>query len=497
MSSDQHYCRLWTVALSIYVIFNAFVGGKPQPTFGENSFLPLPLGAFGALQVWLGVLTLLRPTSPFRLVAMLLFLLFRILGEMPYTVNHFVLLLLLVLAQLTALAQAALHARYRDSSAPPNDVVVEAFCRFAPTGRLLVLMLYAFAGLHKLNTAYFDPSASVACRVYNLTLHPLLPRGDWVRWPVMVGSAATELVIPFLLGPIRTRTFGVVLGVAFHLLLSLHVNVLDFQVLMMACLTLFLPERFTLALVPRGLGSPESGWARAARDSAIALTCAAAFLRLERTLRGEAEAQDVHVVLQDVHDKMVLWVKPLFYGIVAFAVIRAVLHAKRSGGQGACQQSPVGVLNAFRTGPAMIVWPALMLLVGLNPYLGLRTVPCFSMFSNLRTEGGKNNHLFMPRLRLFSYQDDLVTVLRTSSKLKAYFPAAPRRITWFELQRAAAADSSPGFWVEYSRNAEKVVRVSRAETPAHELFRAPPAILRKVLAFRPVNPDDAPEPGGW
>ena len=38
------------------------------------------------------------------------------------------------------------------------------------------------------------------------------------------------------------------------------------------------------------------------------------------------------------------------------------------------------------------------------------------MFSNIRTEGTGNNHLFVPRLRLFGYQDDLVEILESNDR---------------------------------------------------------------------------------
>jgi hypothetical protein len=43
------------------------------------------------------------------------------------------------------------------------------------------------------------------------------------------------------------------------------------------------------------------------------------------------------------------------------------------------------------------------------PHVGLRTVPSLSMWSNLRTEVAPN-HMFIPTLRLFPYNEDLVRV---------------------------------------------------------------------------------------
>ncbi len=57
--------------------------------------------------------------------------------------------------------------------------------------------------------------------------------------------------------------------------------------------------------------------------------------------------------------------------------------------------------------------PVLLLIIGMTPYLGLRTAGNFSMFSNLRTEGESSNHLLMGSnpLKMWGYQDDVVWVL--------------------------------------------------------------------------------------
>ena len=55
---------------------------------------------------------------------------------------------------------------------------------------------------------------------------------------------------------------------------------------------------------------------------------------------------------------------------------------------------------------------ALLLFQGSQNYLGLSTAGTFSMFSNLRTEGGASNHLIMKNnpLEVFDYQKDLVYI---------------------------------------------------------------------------------------
>jgi hypothetical protein len=71
----------------------------------------------------------------------------------------------------------------------------------------------------------------------------------------------------------------------------------------------------------------------------------------------------------------------------------------------------IGVgLDRRRTPVWLFTFPALLLLHGLTPYLGLRTAGNFSMFSNLRTEGIRSNHLLLGSnpLKLWGYQEDVV-----------------------------------------------------------------------------------------
>jgi hypothetical protein len=66
----------------------------------------------------------------------------------------------------------------------------------------------------------------------------------------------------------------------------------------------------------------------------------------------------------------------------------------------------------------MFVFPVLLLLHGLTSYLGLRTAGNFSMFSNLRTEGARSNHLLLGGnpLKLWGYQEDVVRFIRIDDR---------------------------------------------------------------------------------
>jgi hypothetical protein len=78
------------------------------------------------------------------------------------------------------------------------------------------------------------------------------------------------------------------------------------------------------------------------------------------------------------------------------------------------------LLSSRLTRRWMFVFPALLLLHGLTPYLGLRTAGNFSMYSNLRTEGARSNHFLLAGnpLKLWDYQDDVVRFVRIDGRLQ-------------------------------------------------------------------------------
>ena len=120
----------------------------------------------------------------------------------------------------------------------------------------------------------------------------------------------------------------------------------------------------------------------------------------------------------------------------------------------------------------------------MNPYLGLRTRTSFTMFSNLRTEGGQTNHLFMPLSWHFAgWQKDIVQPLASSHM--GLDAARDTLLTYFTFHTEVSRITGR-FWVRYLRNGEEHL-FNSADQPGHQLLQRPSWILRKWLVFRPVD----------
>jgi hypothetical protein len=87
----------------------------------------------------------------------------------------------------------------------------------------------------------------------------------------------------------------------------------------------------------------------------------------------------------------------------------------------AARQAPAwrGVaLSCACTPKWLFVFPLVLALHGLTSYIGLRTAGNFTMFSNLRTEGPRSNHLLLGSnpLKLWDYQEDVVRFIRINDR---------------------------------------------------------------------------------
>ena len=121
------------------------------------------------------------------------------------------------------------------------------FRHFAPGARGIVWLAYTFAALAKLNTDFLDPSVSCASTTWVLmgkeSFH-WLPQGAFWEWNAIIATVVAELSLPCLLLIPRWRHVGVLVGVAFHYLISLppQLHVPDFASMLFAWWLLFLPN---------------------------------------------------------------------------------------------------------------------------------------------------------------------------------------------------------------------------------------------------------------
>lgn len=450
------FARLWALAGVFHFL------SYPDWRWSEWSGLLL-----GAATLWV----LARPAWPcFAFFVLLDWLL--VGWTSPYHPNH---ILFSWVINLTILLTLAVAWRRRAQ----GETIESNWCRlFAPWARLELGVVYFFAVFHKLNSAYFNPEVSCSATMVREVgaIFPFLPTGFWVQQAAIHGTLVAEALIPVLLAVRSTRLAGLLFGISFHGLLALHPHpgIYSFSATVMALFALFLPESFAGRLQP-------PAW-------------------LRRTLRCVCVGGLVFLGI---------WVGSGWLPFGQFLALRWPAWAFRIGfvtalayaggslvlvlwlGRRHAQELAGRAPGSLRVLPALIVLPLFLVVVGLQPYLGLRTLVCFSMFSNLQTENGQSNHLLMPEwLQLTHWQRDLIEILETNDLRMAGFKRDGLTIPFLELRRIRTL-ARPGFHIRFRRG-DEVFWFTGSDPTTHGSIEPLGPIGRRYFFFRPVelNPRD-------
>ena len=136
-----------------------------------------------------------------------------------------------------------------------------------------------------------------------------------------------------------------------------------------------------------------------------------------------------------------------------------------------------------------MLFPIIIAINGGSPYLGLKTQTAWSMFSNLRTEGGSTNHLIIRHpYYLADFQNDLVEIKYSTDPRLSAFHEKGYLIPYFELRRYMSMNVRPESdenKLEYVRKGSDKKVSKPGDDPA--LFEPENYFLRKLLSFRPVR----------
>lgn len=384
--------------------------------------------------------------------------------EMPVNVNHLFLTALLDVSLLVAVVPALARRL------PPEAARAAALRAYGPALRLGLVAVYAWSGFHKLNTSYLDAGVSCGAAMYRAVAEalPVFPSGHAAETAAIWSTLAGECAVAALLCSRRTAVAGVVCALVLHTLFGLHTHrgVYSFSATAAALLWLFVPAaRAAQFRAPRG-------WSRAAVIAAGAVALAYGAAQVARAT-GDDDARVMGASLRAGH---VAW--GVEYALCAFLLARG-LRASR-GAAPADADPPLRV-----RGWAAIV-PALVVVNGACPYLGLKTETSFSMFSNLATEQGRTNHLLVPAtVQVTPWLRDVVEIVDSNSRALRRARDDGCGVTYLRLRTLRTTRTGP-FRVSFLRDG----RMAEFDTDRPETHAAlPPApwIVTKLCPFRPVD----------
>jgi len=426
------------------------------------------------------VVSLVFPHRRWLFVTALALVVVAKIDALPFVSNHIFGALLIHFALLTTFL---LSANVRDERAG----VSQAYSLFAQPLRIILVLVYFFPVLHKLNADYLNTDVSCGTSLYRemAALVPLFPDATWAHHSAIFGTLVVETAIPALLLTSTLRGWGVVLGVLFHFVLALHPDkyILSFSAEVWALYTLFLPaawiHRFGNAIADYSSRTD----VRRPVLAILALGVAAAAVYLVAATDPNERIWEPMRRLEGIaRQGWYLW------SLAVFVVVGVTMWRGPWGGP---------VVDATRSTKPALRWslapfPVLVALNGFSPYLGLKTATNFSMFSNLRVVGAENNHLFMPSgLLPIDHQIDLVEIRASTVPNLHDRRRDGNRVPYFELRRILGYLREEGVAVEFRRGNE-FVKVAWPEDRDHEVFEPPPLLEQKLLVFRDVPPRPCP-----
>jgi hypothetical protein len=424
-----------------------------------------------ALLTLAAVYVVLRP-SVAGFVVLLLLQCFDAFYRMPFTTNHWI---FTAFVNLTIL-QALLYQIIKRRSFRNDEETL--FMTFAPVVRIEVIILYFFAVFHKLNSGFFSPETSCASTLLHAQhidgIIPLTPRllafNAWF-------TLSVELMIPLFLLFRKTRNIGLITGLLFHCVLSYssYNGFYDFSSMIFALYFLFIAPEFSLKIYDK-LIEIRNVWRRPRKYSFGRLFILCAFII----------AAFIILVVLNKRFNSVATVNLYFWTLysIAFAGL-FIAYGYRTEGALA---KPNFLLPQW----TFLVMPVIVFLNGTSPYLGLKTENSYSMFSNLRTEGGVTNHYLIPAsVQLFGYQKDVVEIISSTDPRLQDLANKQTALVLFEF-RKHLHERTPRR-VDYLLNGKKATFIAgQSQEPGLEKN---PYVLSKLMRFRSFSKEE-PQPCG-
>lgn len=415
------------------------------------------------------VLLLVRPSSTLRLLFFLAMQLCVTIRYMPNVSNHEI---FYAFANLTIL-QTVLYNTVKRRTFQLNKA--DLFRTFAPVIRLELIIFYFYVVFHKFNTDFFNPEVSCATDFYNeQNSYSILPTSNTIFLANAYFTIIIEALIPLLLCFKRTRKSGIFIGLIFHSVIAYNpINrFFDISAAIFAAYVLFMNIDFSstwytyrqkLRLYISGIKGKSFSTMKMILACAI-LVCFTFYVFLSTKM------------VQD-------YFRYIFWTFFSFTFI--YIYLKSINFRITDRENTIEKTFALAH-PSFFLIPTLVFLNGLCPYVGLKTDYSFSMFSNLRTEGGMTNHFFVPvSAQIFDYQKDLVEVI-SSTDPHIQELADEKRLSVFFSFNTLVHYLNPKK-VEYIRNGKRFTYERFNPEDQGDLSKDNPYFLKKILNFRSIR----------
>lgn len=359
--------------------------------------------------------------------------------------------------------------------------------RFFPVARAAFATMWIAVTVHKANTDFFDLPQSCAVQLYEQGRRLLIglpPLDRW--WPEALPPSVLAIEAAIAIGLLvrAARPYAILLGFAFHVLSGAAVP--SFAGVAFALYVPFAEP----AIVDRSLGWLADLFRRWPIVVWV-LDAALVVMAIGIVGNGVANLTGGPVLTEERTAGLAVLVTGVLAG-VPFAVGLVRWRRSRNGAE-----PPIAAAGSARGGSWLAIGAVVVVgLIGLAPYLGLRTENSLSMYSNLRTEGDTGNHWLIPAaLQVFGTQDELPRVVSLGREAPDVTGAATKLGASLEEVRFVEADLARRLRLHCgSVSGPTPARIDLGSGPvpfddvcADDDLLAPAGLLwDRVLLYRPV-----------
>jgi hypothetical protein len=412
-------------------------------------------------------------------IVLILLQLFDAFYRMPMITNHWI---FTAFVNLTILQVFILEIIEQKSFHISGGLLLK---QFTPVVRIEVIILYFFAVFHKLNAGFFAPDSSCATDLLiaqNIdSIVPLSPR--LIAFNAYF-TLIIELMIPVLLCFRSTRNLGMLIGFFFHCVLSYssYNAFYDFSSMIFAVYILFaasdidnhITETFSrikkIRIFNAFQGNTYSLHKLVLRSLLILISLVVIYILNKK--------------LDTIREFHLYFFWTLYSLFVIFCFVRYMIKRKREE-----SHRDLPTFRIMRWSYYLI--PIIVFMNGLSPYIGLKTENSYSMFSNLRTEGGVSNHFIIPAtFQIFDYQKNVVEIISSTDKNLQEMAKEDKLLVQFEFNNYIK-EHKPRY-VEYLLNGQKKI-FNVSEKSSYKAVHENPYLLYKLMKFRNFNKHD-PQP---
>ena len=390
--------------------------------------------------------------------------------RMPFTTNHWIFTAFVNVTILHSLVY--LIVKHRSFQVNSGDLLKT----FAPLVRIELIVLYFFAVFHKLNAGFFADGSCATDLLHAQNLDKYIALTPTFFKLNAYLTLIIESLIPLLLCFRMTRSYGILLGLVFHCILSYssYNAFYDFSSMVFAVYFLFTVPELSVQI---------NSYLKELKTKIVRFASPKSFntrsliVRIVVFLFGLGIIYILTKKLTDFKSVHLYFFWTVYSLLYLFIFIRSQFFGKLTDKQTTQRTS-------FHWGHwSLLLIPIVVFLNGTSPYLGLKTENSYAMFSNLKTENGNSNHFLIPAsVQLFDYQKDVVDVVSSTDPNLQKIANANLSMVWFEF-RNYLNEHRPTE-VQYMRDGKQAVyrRDDKATHPGKNNY-----VVAKLMKFRSFN----------